>query len=277
MKKINKVILELYSDRKQILFLSFLALLEYLTKDIGVINTGVQYATMGWIAVGSAVLGAGVSIWSTNKNAGLAEDAATAAEKERNAQQAKLDEQKAEYKSMKFENPFADMENVYEDLTVNQQQAEFQTQQASQQRANIMQNLRGAAGASGIAGLAQTLAGQGALQTQQISASIGQQEAANQRLAAQGAGAVQLAERQGEQWVQQAEMDRQATLLGMQMGQTTGANLAAQQAQANQMNAQIAQSQALISGLGGITSAAMSAYKPKPPEPVIPPPPIVGD
>ena len=40
-------------------------------------------------------------------------------------------------------------------------------------------------------------------------------------------------------------MDRQATLLGMQMGETTGANLAQQQAQANQMNAQIAQNNAM--------------------------------
>ena len=38
-------------------------------------------------------------------------------------------------------------------------------------------------------------------------------------------------------------MDRQATLLGMQMGEATGANLATQQSQANQMNAQIAQQQ----------------------------------
>ena len=147
------------------------------------------------------------------------------------------------------------MENVYEDLTVNQQQAEFQSQQASQQRANIMQNLKGAAGSSGIAGLAQALANQGALQTQRISASIGLQESQNQMAAAKGAGAVQIAERQGDQWVQQAEMDRQATLLGMQMGQTTGANLAMQQAQANQMNAQIAQTQTTMDALGSLGSA----------------------
>jgi len=113
--------------------------------------------------------------------------------------------------------------------------------------------MKGAAGGSGIAGLAQALANQGALQTQQISASIGQQESRNQIAAAKGAAAIQTYDRQGQQWVQQAEMDRQATLLGMQMGQTTGANLAQQQAQANQMNAQIAQSNAntqMISQLG---------------------------
>jgi len=169
---------------------------------------------------------------------------------------------------MEFKNPFAGMqnmfaENVYEDLTVNQKQAQFQAQQGAQQRANIMQDLRGAAGSSGIAGLAQALARQGDLQTQQISASIGQQESRNQVLKAkgayqvqQGADKVQTAQMQGEQWVQQAEMDRQATLLGMQMGQTAGANMAQQQAQANQMNAQIAQQQGMMDMIGTLGTVA---------------------
>jgi hypothetical protein len=47
-------------------------------------------------------------------------------------------------------------------------------------------------------------------------------------------------------------MDRQATLLGMQMGQTTGANMAYQQAQANQMNASIANQQTTADLFGTI-------------------------
>lgn len=193
---------------------------------------------------------------NANKNRqtaeGIAEDAKTAAA----AQQEKLDKQKREYKAMQFKNPFSNMENVFEDLTVNQQQAQFQAQQGAQQRANIMQSLRGAAGGSGIAGLAQALANQGALQTQKISASIGLQEAKNQITAAKGASAVQIAQRQGDQYVQQAEMDRQATLLGMQMGEATGTNLASQQAQANQMNAQIAQNQSTADLFGVLGQAA---------------------
>ena len=215
---------------------------------------------MSWGAIVVGVIGAGVSAINSSANRRLAEDAADEARIERNKQEALLNKQKAEYKSMKFENPFADMENVYEDLTVNQQQAEFQQQQATQQRANIMQNLKGAAGGSGIAGLAQALANQGALQTQRISASIGQQEASNQLAAARGAGAVQIAERQGDQWVQQAEMDRQATLLGMQMGETTGANLGYQQAQANQMNAQIAQQQTQMDFIGSMAKPLSTAF-----------------
>jgi hypothetical protein len=209
-----------------------------------------------WGAVVVGVVGAGVSMYNASKNRDLAEGAAGEAETRRLAEQAKLNKQKAEYKSMKFTNPFANMENTYEDLTVNQQQAQFQAQQGSQQRANIMQNMKGAAGSSGIAGLAQALANQGSLQTQQISASIGQQESRNQVAAAKGAAAIQTYDRQGEQWVQQANMDRQATLLGMQMGQTTGANLAHQQAQANQMNAQIAQNNATGQMIGALGTAA---------------------
>jgi hypothetical protein len=217
--------------------------------------------SMGIIAVSAMVVSAGVGIYGANKNAGIAKDAADAARIERDQQQAALDKEKAAYKAMKFENPFSNMENVYEDLTVNQQQAQFQAQQGSQQRANIMQNMRGAAGSSGIAGLAQMLANQGQLQTQQISASIGMQESQNQIAAAKGAGAVQIAERQGDQWVQQAEMDRQATLLGMQMAQATGANQAYQQSQANQMNAEIAQTQAWVDGASGVASTAIGAGK----------------
>ena len=212
---------------------------------------------IGGIAIGGSLLSAGVGIYSANKNARIAKDQADSAQRERRSQQALLAEQQEEYKSMVFKNPFESMENTFEDLTVNQQQAEFQAQQGAQQRANIMQNLQGAAGGSGIAGLAQALANQGQLQTQRISASIGQQEARNQALMAKGAANVQLLDRKGEQFVQQSEMNRQATLLGIEMGQATGANLAAQQAQANQMNAQIAQQQSIVSGLSGVASTAV--------------------
>lgn len=211
--------------------------------------------TMGIIAVVGMVVSAGVGIYTANKNAGIAEDAATTAKTERDKQQDILDKQKAEYKSMKFTNPFANMENVYEDLTVNQQQAQFQAQQGNQQRANIMSNLRGAAGSSGIAGLAQALANQGQLQTQRISASIGLQESSNQLAAARGAGAIQIAERGGDKWLQETEASRQATLLGMQFGAASGANLASASAQANQMNAQMAQNQAWASGFSDVAGA----------------------
>jgi len=121
-------------------------------------------------------------------------------------------------------NPYAGLENTMEDLTVNQKQSEFQAQQFQQSQANILQGLRGAAGGSGIAALAQTLAQQGALASQKASASIGQQEAANQAAAAAQAGKLQTMEAKGEedvmsriasgeQQAQQLEMRKQGELL----------------------------------------------------------------
>jgi len=221
--------------------------------------------TMGITAIGAIAIGAGASLLSTgvgmyqaNRNRRDAKEIATDARIEREKQQKALDEQKDKYRAMKFKNPFENMENVFEDLTVNKQQAQFQAQQGNQQRANILQNMKGAAGSSGIAGLAQAMANQGQLQTQRISASIGMQESQNQMAAAKGAAAVQIADRQGDQFVQQAQMDRQATLLGMQMGQSTGSNMAMQQAQANQMNAQIAQGQVITDGLNNLSSLAVT-------------------
>ena len=108
---------------------------------------------------------------------------------------------------------FSGMENTMEDLTVNKQAAEFQTQQGAQQRAGLLQGLKSSAGGSGVAGLAQAMANQGQLQNQQTSASIGQQESANQMAKAKGAADIQSMQRQGQQQTDlamgQADMEAQ--------------------------------------------------------------------
>ena len=176
-----------------------------------------------------------------------------------------MEKSRAAYMQQEYVNPYANLENPYEDLTVNQQQAQFQGQQMDAQRANIMRGLKGAAGASGIASLAQAMANQGQLQTQRISASIGQQEARNQMLMAKGASAADMAERGGEQWLQSAELDKTATLLSMAYGEATGANVAVQTAKANQMNAKIAQQQIQADAFGtvaqGVAGHDWSQYK----------------
>jgi len=159
---------------------------------------------------------------------------------------AAVEKQKKAYKSFEFENVYDNMsmENFAEDLTVNQQQAQFQAQQGAQQRSNIMQDLRGAAGGSGIAGLAQAMAGQGQLAAQQQSASIGQQESANQMATARGAAGVQQMQTAAEMTVaggaaavQQAESGREATLLGMEYGELQGAQAGVQAAYGAQQSA----------------------------------------
>ena len=117
------------------------------------------------------------------------------------------------------------------------------------------------------------MANQGQLQTQQISASIGQQESLNQKLRAQGAqqvqvgaAAVDLQRRQGEAMVTEAETGRQATLLGMEYGQLQSAQAGVQAAYGNQMSVnameleRIGQNKALTGQIiGGVLGAAGTA------------------
>tara|TARA_R110002153_G_scaffold59355_2_gene162188 strand:- start:11 stop:778 length:768 start_codon:yes stop_codon:yes gene_type:complete len=225
---------------------------------MGIEMAGIQTA----MTVGGALLGAS----NASKTRKQAKSQANQALKDRREQQKRVDKEVANYKAIKFTNPYEGMqnqyaENVYEDLTVNQQQAQFQAQQGAQQRANILGQLRGAAGSSGIAGLAQSMAGQGQLQAQQISASIGQQEARNQALAAQGAqqkqvgaAAVDLQQRQGDAMVQEAESGRQATILGIQYGQAAGANENYQQQMLNQRNANTSANQMNMNAMQNLSN-----------------------
>ena len=219
--------------------------------------------------------------------------------------QAQVDETRADYEAFQFTNPFADaqnafggiqtqfgniyagtqnvyadaqnqyagmqnlyegMENRFEDMTVDMRAADFQAQQGQQQRANIMQGLRGAAGTSGIAGLAQSLANQGALQSQQISAGISQQERQNQMLAAQegaridqlqrGAGMqLQQMEAQGAMQVQQMQMagaseQQKMILAGQAQAQQLGVSQINQQAKG-----QWAAEMARMEGAAGLQAA----------------------
>jgi len=184
---------------------------------------------------------------------------------------ASVEKQKQEYKNIEFKNPYASMENTFEDMTVNQQQAQFQTQQGAQQRANIMQSLKGAAGGSGVAGLAQAMASQGQLQNQQISASIGAQESQQQMAKAKGAAAINLQQRQGEAMVQSAETGRTSTLLGMEYGELQAAQAGKQAAYGAQQSAaameleRIGQNKALTGqivggALGAVGSIASGAF-----------------
>tara|TARA_R110001606_G_scaffold391101_2_gene558592 strand:+ start:12227 stop:13144 length:918 start_codon:yes stop_codon:yes gene_type:complete len=227
-----------------------------------------------------------------NKQAALSEDmfAATQEQLERyNDEQATqrelLNEQKDKYRQFEFKNPYADMknqfagmENFYEDMQVDMRAANFQKEQGQQQRANIMQTLRGSAGSSGVAGLAQAMANQGQLQTQGIAAGISQQERRNnlmsrqgamtlQQMERQGAGQADMTQRGGEAMLQSAEMGRQSTLLGMEYGGMAGANAGVQSAYANQMAGFGNQASMLNSQVGafatmtsGLLQGAGSAY-----------------
>jgi|TARA_R100000081_G_scaffold57900_1_gene28598 hypothetical protein len=154
-----------------------------------------------------------------------------------NVQRETLDQQKKEYKEFTFQNPYADVENFYEDIQVDTQAAEFQMEQAAQQRANILSALRGAAGASGIGGLAQALANQATMQARQVSVDIARQERQGQMMARRGAQQADILRRQGEAAVRSAEFGRTSTLLASEYGQAAGAEAGVQAAYGNQMSA----------------------------------------
>ena len=146
-----------------------------------------------------------------------------------------------------MKNQFAGLENTMEDLTVNQQQFDLERQMFQQSQANIMEGMRGAAGGSGLAATIQALAGQGQIQAQQISASIGQQAADVDRMHRAGAAAVDRATRRGaadvdrmiamgEQQSQQLEMQKQGELMGLAYGELAANRQSAEQARSQKMD-----------------------------------------
>ena len=167
---------------------------------------------------------------------------------EQAAAKAELQTRMSDYENMQFTNPFANLQNTAEDLTVNTQQANFMAQQQQQGLANTMGALQGAAGGSGIAALAQAMSNQQNQNLQQASASIGQQEAANQAAAAQQAAKNQITTAEGAAAVQDKEQARTETLLGMSQQRTAAANEARAQA-----------TQQLVGGIGQLATGAMGA------------------
>ena len=180
------------------------------------------------------IVGAAVSTGLSIFGAVKANQAKKQAQREAKKKEVEMKRLKDIYANLDTSNPYLNMENTMEDLTINQQQAQFQSQQFAQSQANIMGELRGAAGGSGIAALAQSLAQQGQIASQQSSASIGQQEAANQRAAAQ----------------------KQATLLGMSQQELAGAQqriAAAEQAKMAAISGGIQGAASMVAGFGDQT------------------------
>jgi len=165
--------------------------------------------------------------------------------REQRKAQKEFNRRKAAYENLDTTNVYKNMENTMEDLTVNQQQAQFQAEQSQQGLANIMGGMQGAAGGSGIAALAQSLAGQQQNQIRQASIDIGKQEQANQMAERQQAGNLQLYEAKGELISRDAEKEKVETLMGMAQQRLGAANKARQDA-----------TNAIVGGVGSLAGAA---------------------
>tara|TARA_R110000803_G_scaffold44450_3_gene94091 strand:- start:1121 stop:1777 length:657 start_codon:yes stop_codon:yes gene_type:complete len=153
---------------------------------------------------------------------------------------------KASFENLDTSNVYTNMENTMEDLTVNQGAANFAAEQSNQGLANTMNTMSGAAGGSGIAAMAQALAGQQQGQTRQASLDIGKQEQANQAAERQQAGNLQLYEKKGELISRDAENEKASTLLGMSQQRLGAANQARQEA-----------TNAIVGGVGSLAGGVL--------------------
>ena len=199
------------------------------------------------------IIGAGVSLAGGLIGMSQAKKAQATAEAEEAKNRREMEKLERAYMSLDTSNPYMNMENTMEDLTVNQQQANFEAQQFQQSQANILDATRGAAGGSGVAAIAQALSQQGEIAAQRASASIGQQEAANERAMASEASRIQSMERQGETISRNLERDQMGTALGMAQARTAQSR---QEAQA----AEQAKFAALSGGISGATGALSSIF-----------------
>jgi hypothetical protein len=200
---------------------------------------------MSFVMAASAVVSAGLGVYKAVQG----KKAAEAARIEADAARLEMDKHKKAFEALDTSNPYLNMENTMEDLTINQQQAEFEKQNNMQNQANIMGQMRGAAGSSGIAALAQSLANSGSLNAQKASASIGAQEAQNQKLERAEAGRIQGLEREGDLMSRNMQFGKIDTLMGMSADQVSNAQ--AMQAEGNtQMMAGIGDFAGGITDLG---------------------------
>ena len=165
---------------------------------------------------------------------------------QREAQQ-EFNKRMAEYQNLDTSNLYKNLENTYEDLTVNQQQADYTRRQQERAFASTMGGLQGAAGGSGIAALAQSLAGQQMEAAERAGVSIGKQERQNQMLTAQQAASNQMSEIAGEEKSRALKREQTETLLGMSQQRLGAANAARQQA-----------TQSILGGVGSLVGAGAS-------------------
>lgn len=267
---------------------------------------------MTFVAVaigGGALIGAGATVYASNKASKSQEKQANRAEDRANALSAEMDE--LELARQEIINPYDDvvslddmivdntglLSNPFENLGVATQAAKFQAEEADISLANTL-DLLAATGAS--AGGATALA-MAALQSKRsVSESLERQEAQNDKLAAQGEQFLQQQQMAEAQRVQQAQMTeaqrmQQANVLGREFvygererreteqlnrlqAQITGQQ---QTATAARQNAASIQASGVSAGAqifsSGLTSAGSYLGAVNAPVPGITPPPVPSD
>ena len=170
--------------------------------------------------------------------------------REQAAAQRELDAAKSSFAAIDTSNPYKNVTNTFEDLTVNTQAADFAAQQQNQGLANIMGGLAGSAGGGGVAALAQSLANQQSASAQQAAASIGAQEAQNQKLAARGEQQAQMQRAQGERLSREMQFKKSEKQMDMASQRLESAKAA-----------RAAATSSIMGGIGSIAGAGVAAGK----------------
>ena len=203
---------------------------------------------MSFIMAAGAVVGVVGGVMKMSSANKAKKEAAKAQKKAK----AEMDAKKKQYEALDTSNLNKDMENKMEDLTINQKGMELQSQKSAQSRANVMDSLKGAAGGSGIAALAQQMANQGSEDAAKAAATIGDQEAANQKAATTEASKIQDAKIAGAQKSRQLQYDKTSNLMNMAAGEAQAAGAAKTAAQQAKGDAIAGIGSSLLgSGLGG--------------------------
>jgi hypothetical protein len=194
-------------------------------------------ALSGFMEHAATPLGIGLSLASSVIGFRKARKAERKAKRRAKASERERQRQEEAYRNLDTSNPYLNMENVMEDLTINQKQAQFEKEQFQQSQANILDSLRGAAGGSGVAALAQQMAQSGQLASQRSAASIGEQERQNQMAERQMAGQLQSMEREGDVYSRGLKKEQTETLFGMAQQRAAADQTAVAQAKQAKMDA----------------------------------------
>ena len=226
----------------------------------------------------AALIGAGVQIIGGLLGMGSAKRKAREAAAKQRALQSKLNS--LESSRQEITNPYANskdlsssMSNPYAQLGVATQAAEMQAEEADISLANTLDTIRSTgAGAGGATALAQA-----ALQSKKgVSANIEQQEAANEKLKAQGEQNLQQRKTAEQQRMQNVDAQgNMFTFNATEKRETAGINRAASQidnAAAAEAQAGSDVNNAITGAVGGVVSTVGSmysggAFSPSPPAP----------
>jgi len=212
---------------------------------------------MNWLAIAGDVVGPAVSIYQSRKRQKDAEADKIAAQEEIDA----LVESRQEIPDLSepIEDLSGTLSNPFANLAVATQAAEIQMEQSDVALANTLDTLRATGAAAGGA----TALAQAALKSKQgVSASIEQQEVANQKAAAQGQQNLERLQLSEKQRVQQAEVTADEFAYEAQEERTNAdldrqSNLESRYAQM-EYEAKLEKEQAINQGVGEISSGFTS-------------------